>query len=80
MPLNIARKEASIVATRTDGEDVRSFNIITALLATTKQKLAAVDDIWSQYLADNARRTAIEAFIGNLEASAKTALEAKEVE
>ena len=77
-PLDVSRKEARIVATRTDGEDVRTFTIITALLATAKQKSKVIDDIWDQYVADAAGRDAIDAFVGTLETQGKASLEAKE--
>ena len=77
-PLNVTRREASITATRTDGEDVRTFSIITAILASPEQKLAVLNDIWEQFQRDEARRAAIEAFIGDMEATAKTTLEGRE--
>lgn len=76
-PLDVARKEASITATRTDGEDVQTFNIITALLTNRKQKQDVIDQIWSQYLAAKAKKKAGADFIGKLETEAKTALEAR---
>lgn len=77
-PLNVERKEASITATRTDGEDVRIFHIITALLDTAQQKEDVINAIWSLYEADEIRRGKIASFIGNLESAAATALNAKE--
>ena len=77
-PLNVARKEARIVATRTDGADVRTFTIRTALLASPAQKQDVLNEVWGQFQRDETRRAAIEGFIGGLEAQAKANLEARE--
>jgi len=78
-PRNVKRKEASITATRTDGEDVRSFRIDSAVLATPQQKLDARNQIREMFLADKAQRSKIADFIGNLETTAETWLNAQEV-
>ena len=80
-PLNIARKEASVVATRTDSEtdNVETHNIITCILETQEQKLAVLDQLWTMHLSSVSRQAAIDAYIGDLEAQAKTNLEAREV-
>jgi len=77
-PLNVARKEASITATRTDGEDVRTFSIITALLSDTAQKACIAEGIWKQFLDDQAKRSEADTYIGNLAEEAKANLEARE--
>jgi hypothetical protein len=78
-PLNVARKEASITATRTDGADVRTFHIISAVLATLEQKRDARDQLWSMFQADEVKRGKIADFIGDLETTAETWLNAQEV-
>jgi hypothetical protein len=78
-PIDVARKSASITATRTDGEDVRVFSIMTALLTNPAQKLEVLNDIWQQFQRDKTKRAAIEAYLGGIEATAKTNLEAREI-
>ena len=81
-PLDVARKEASIVATRTDSVDstkTEIHTIITCLLATSAQKTAVLDNVWAMHLAYQAKQTAIVAYIGILETTAKTNLEAREI-
>jgi len=82
-PLNIVRKEAGIVAIRIDDTnpvDVKTetHTIISAILATVKQKQAVLDQIWQMHLDYQDKQTQIANYIGNLEAQAKTALEARE--
>ena len=75
---DIVRKEASIAATRTDGEDVRTYRVSSAILDTTAQKLAVLDNLWSQFQADEARRTAIGLIVGAMETDAAANLNARE--
>jgi hypothetical protein len=79
-PLDVARKEASVTATRTDSVTgkVETHNIITCLLVTAAQKTAVLDQLWSMHLAEATKQTAITAYIGTLEAQAKANLEARE--
>jgi hypothetical protein len=83
-PLNVARKEASITATRTDDTNpadikTETIVIITTLLATTADKLAVVDNIWAHHLTYQAKQVAIAAYCGGLEAQAEANLMAREV-
>lgn len=83
-PLDIFRKEASVMAVRTDDADPQNILtethfIITAILDTQEQKITALDDIWQQHLDYQIRQTAIDNYIGNLETTAKTNLEGREL-
>ena len=78
---DVARKQVGIVATRTDSADPDNPEIIridSALIATGEQKVAVLDNIWEHHLALQTRNAAIAAFIGTLEADAKSNLEARE--
>ena len=82
-PLNVSRKEASIMAVRTDDTDSQNILtethfIITAILDTQVQKSAVLDDIWQQHLDYQTRQVAINNYIGGLESVAKTNLEGRE--
>ena len=79
-PLDISRKEASVTATRTDSVtgSVETHNIITCLLVTTVQKTVVLNQLWDMHLTEQAKQTAIAAYIGDLEAQAKANLEARE--
>ena len=80
-PIDVPTKTASIQAVRVDDSDgsTETHNIITAILETTAQKLAAMDDIWQQHLDYTARQAAIDAFVGALESQAEANLESREV-
>jgi hypothetical protein len=79
-PIDVARKEASVSATRTDSitGKVETHNIITCLLTTAAQKTAVLDQLWSMHLTEVAKQAAITAYIGALETQAKANLEARE--
>lgn len=80
-PIDVPTKTASVTAVRTDdvAGTTETHSIISVVLATGAQKLAALDNIWQQHLDYTSKRVLIEAFIGSLEADAKTNLEAREV-
>lgn len=82
-PLDISRKEASVMAIRTDNDDplnilIETHFIISVILDTQQQKAIALDDIWQQHLDYQTRQTAINDYIGGLEVQAKANLEARE--
>ncbi len=79
-PLDISRKEASIVATRTDdvAATTETHTIISALLDTQEQKTAVLDVMWQLHLDYQTKQAAIDAYIGGLETAAKTNLEGRE--
>ena len=77
-PINISTKEVSVSATRTDGEDVRTYIVPLAPINTAGEKLAVMDEIWAKFQADIAKDTQISNVIGTLEADAKANLEARE--
>lgn len=79
--LNVERKEISLMATRTDSEDLdnpKTYSVLSGLIQTGQQKLDLMDNIWSQYQTDKTKQVAIDAFMGNLETDAKDNLEARE--
>ena len=77
---DLATKEASVVATRTDSGDasVQVIHISSALLATAAQKLGVLDAIWAEHLRRTTHDASIAAVVDGMEAQAKTALEGKE--
>lgn len=82
-PLDIVRKEVSISATRTDDTDpenvkTETHTVLSTIIDTQAQKLAAMDQIWDMHLAEVAKQAQIEAVIGELESQAVTNLEARE--
>ena len=82
-PLDVSRKEASVMAVRTDDTDpenilTETHFIITAILDTAAQKTAALDNIWQQHLDYQTRQIAINNYIGNLEEQAEINLEGRE--
>jgi len=81
--LDVAKKEASIMATRIDNTDPQNVlteihTIISAVLDTDQQKLDALNTIWDLHLKYQKRQTDINNYIGNLEMQAKANLEARE--
>lgn len=83
IPIDVKRKEASIIAIYTDDADplnilTEKHVILSALLDTQQQKLDVLDNIWQLHLSYQAKEIAIKNFIGTLEADAKTNLEARE--
>ena len=76
--VDLERKEARITATRTDGEDVQTYAIKSAIIETQAQKLAAMDHIWALHEADNEKRAQIAEVIGQLESQAEANLNARE--
>lgn len=82
-PLDVSRKEASIMAVRTDDTDpenvlIENHSIITGILDTQEQKTAILDNIWQQHLDYQTRQIAINNYIGTLKIQAKTNLEGRE--
>ena len=79
-PLDVTRKEASITAVRTDDVAIttETHTIISALLDTQEQKAAVLDLLWQSHLDYQIKQAAIDAYIGGLEAQAKTNLEGRE--
>ena len=83
---DLARKEVSVRAMRTDGVEVRGPYIITSRLLDTSGKwtLASIRDdcvgmLRGQYLEELARETAVEAVVAGYEDALGVALEAAEV-
>lgn len=82
-PIDVSRKEASIVAVRTDNTDsqnvlTETHTIISGILDTQEQKIAILNAIWQLHLDYQTKQNAIEAYIGDLETQAKTNLEGRE--
>jgi len=87
-PLSIARKTASVAATRTVTDDTDpqnlilleevSYSIDTVILDTSQQKTDALNQIWQQHQVRLQKDSDIAGYIGGLEAVAKANLEARE--
>ena len=79
-PLDVSRKEVSIVATRTDSVALttETHTVISALLDTQEHKVHVLDTIWQLHLNYQVKQEAIEAYINDLEEIAKTNLEGRE--
>ena len=79
-PIDVPAKTVSINAVRYDDValETETHNIITAVIETSAQKTAVLDNLWQQHLEYQAKQTAIAAFLGNLETAAKANLEARE--
>jgi len=83
-PLDIARKEASVMAVRMDNTDpanikTETISVLTCTLANATEKADVLNNIWAHHLAYQLKQSEIGAYIGNLEAQAKINLEAREV-
>ena len=85
-PINLATKEARIIATRTEIDDVALTTLIniyedartiidTVIIANN---LHILDGIWAKHQARLARKTVIENFTNGLETLGKSNLEARE--
>ena len=71
----LARKEVSVLATRTDGVDVRTYSIDSLLLDTTDRTLDQIrDGVASQLIAEYQAEVAKEASIASLLAGYEAAL------
>jgi len=79
--LDVATKAVSVTATRRDSaipEEVKSYTVAYAIVGTSAQKLAVLDNIWAQHQAAISKQTTIDSFIGMLKVDAKANLEARE--
>lgn len=80
--INVARKEVSVTATRTDDSitpnDIRGYTISGTTIKTTAQKTAVMDRIWAKHQGVLSQESAAATIIGTLEAQAKSNLEARE--
>jgi hypothetical protein len=81
-PINLATKEASIHAVRTDDTDgsTLSFDVAKAKIdtVTMTNNLWILDEIWNKYQAHLALTAAVSDFVSALESAGKTDLEARE--
>ena len=79
--LDVATKAVSVTSTRTDDADPdnpKTYAVAYAVINTSAQKLAVMDNIWAQHQAALTKQSTIDTFVGTLEADAKTNLEARE--
>jgi len=76
---DVATKRVAITATRTTGEDVRSFTVSDAIVETAEQKAAILDQFWAMYQASVTKQTAVDAMVGTLESAGAANLNAREV-
>ena len=83
--LDYNQKHVSIAATRTAGiapGDVRTYTVTPRHIDTAAQQSAVLNEIWALRTADvieDNKKAAFAPTIANLEAAAKTNLEAREV-
>ena len=75
--VNVANKIVSVSATRTDGEDVRTYGSIVGIIETDKQKTAIMDQLHALYKADIAKDAAELSCVGDFGIRAKADLEAR---
>lgn len=80
----LASREIRVTATRTDGDDVRTYSAegtYDTVNNTPQELLAAYTDLfWNLYQAEIAKETQVAALIGQAEQALATALVAKETE
>ena len=87
-PIDLARKEVRVSATRTETDttdpeniivlSVETHTVLSVIIDTTAQKLAVMDQIWEMHLADVAKQAQIAAIVDALEVQAVANLEARE--
>jgi len=79
---NLASKRANISFTREDSEiPTATFNVSfqNTQIETTAQRVALLDTVWNEWQKELTKRSAIAAFITNLEQTANSNLMAREV-
>ena len=80
--VNVNSKRANVSFTRTDSvkpEDVFAMSYNQVILETTAQRLALLDQVWAEWLDELTKRSDNEAFITNIEQTANSNLDAREV-
>jgi len=80
-PINIDKYVASIRATRIDDAEPDNpmvYEIPRAVIETTPQQAAVMDEIWAKHQAALANKAKIDAFVAAKEAAGKANLEARE--
>ena len=85
-PISLATKEASILAIRTEVDDIESTTLINIYevsrtkidTVTMANNIPILDEIWTKHQDRLARKTIIENFTSGLEAAGKSNLEARE--
>lgn len=82
--LDYAAKHITVTATRTDSaapQDARTYVLTPRHIDTAAQRTAVLDEIWALRTVDvtlDAKKAAFAPTVTNLEAAAKTNLEARE--
>jgi len=81
---DLSERRYSATATRTDGEDVWTSSRVSGVWPpeqTKEQFLTMLGNLfWAQFQADEAKRTAVAAFLTDCEALLDAGLDAKELE
>jgi len=79
--VDVDQKRADVSFTRVDDVSgtAENYNYSQAIIETTEQRAALLQTVWDSHLAAVSKQTAIDAFITNLEQTAKSNLEAREV-
>lgn len=79
-PINVALRLVNISATGTDSEDVDNpitVSISRTKFATQPEQAAALNRLYSRYIAARDKNTAVKEWLANKEQEAKAYLEAK---
>jgi len=80
--VNTATYRADVTFTRTDDTGAEDPFVVTygdVILETQGQRAALLDQVWGQWQVEKANRSAIATFIGNLEQTANSNLDGREV-
>ena len=78
-PIDIDKFTASITAVRDDGEgEIRTYKVPLAVIETSEQQIAAMNEILAKRAEDKAKTEAIAAFVEDRKAAGKTYLEAND--
>jgi len=79
---NTNSRRANVAFTRTDTENAAATFTVSykqAVIETTEQRTALLDQVWAAWQAEEEKRSNIAAFLSNLEQLANSNLMAREV-
>jgi len=86
LPINLATKEARVIATRTEIDDVALTTLINTYedsrtiidTVNMSNNIPILDKIWAKHQTRLTKEAVIDAFVSALEVAGKTNLEARE--
>ena len=78
--VNTSTFRADVTFTRTDSVsgETENYTFNDAIIETTAQRMALLDQVWSNHVSAAANKSAADEFIDNLEQLAKSNLESRE--